>query len=158
MRCMSLCFFGAAEREAGSRQLVIENAMRSAPLCIQIFVDEIHVVMRRTAAAAVLCNGLALKRTFNDLAAVADVCREYRAVQVTPQPFLALTFAVGVLEAGNKTSEQVQAGVQLLTRDLNLLLQLIQAVKRIRVNLNRNNDLIRCDQRIDDADIDIMVE
>lgn len=122
---------------------------------IQIFVDEIHVVMRRTAAAAVLCNGLALKRTFNDLAAVADVCREYRAVQVTPQPFLALTFAVGVLEAGNKTSEQVQAGVQLLTRDLNLLLQLIQAVKRIRVNLNRNNDLIRCDQRIDDTDIDI---
>ena len=98
--------------------------MRSAPFFrVEIFVYKIHIVMCSAAAAAVFYDGPTLKRAFHDFPAVTDMGGEYRAVQVAPQPFLALPFAVYVLEAGDQASEQMQAGIQFLARHINLLLE-----------------------------------
>ena len=76
-------------------------------------------------------------------------------IQIFTQPVLAGLFSGLTLEAGDKATSKPQSRIKFLAGDLNLVLQLDQAVKGVAVNLDRNNSFIRCNKSVYRRNVDV---
>ncbi len=76
-------------------------------------------------------------------------------IQIFTQPVLAGLLSGLTLEAGDKATGKPQSRIKFLAGDLNLVLQLDQAVKGVAVNLDRNNSFIRCNKSIYRRNVDV---
>ena len=76
-------------------------------------------------------------------------------IQIFTQPVLTGLLSGLTLEAGDKATGKPQSRIKFLAGDLNLVLQLDQAVKGVAVNLDRNNSFIRCNKSVYRRNVDV---
>lgn len=83
------------------------------------------------------------------------MCLVDGTIQIFAQPVLAGLLSGLTLEAGDKATGKPQSRIKFLAGDLNLVLQLDQAVKGVAVDLDRNNSFIRCNKSVYRRNVDV---